>query len=252
MTRCASVLLSVLIYLLTLSSLQTAEAQRWSWPERAQNLQVLPADFSGQRLSAVMRGFTGALGVRCSHCHVGEEGEPLSTYDFASDGNPNKVTARAMLNMLGDINDKLKTIEPSGAERVNMWCHTCHRGAARPAILTETLMMEYRAEGGPAMLAKYDQLRERYFGAATYDFREASLNQVGYEVLALEDYETAIAVFLLNTKYFPESSNAFDSLAEAYMESGQDELAEVFYRKALELDPGNENSLEMLKTVKAH
>ena len=33
----------------------------------------------------VMPGFTRALGVRCSYCHVGEEGESLSTYDFASD-----------------------------------------------------------------------------------------------------------------------------------------------------------------------
>jgi tetratricopeptide (TPR) repeat protein len=248
MIRCAPVLLCVLL----LSTIQTADAQRWSWPERAQNLQVLPADFPGQRLGSVMRGFTRALGVRCSHCHVGEEGESLSTYDFASDENPNKVTARAMLTMLGDINDALDTIEPSGAERVNMWCHTCHRGAARPAILTETLMMTYRADGGEAMLARYDQLRERYYGAATYDFREPSLNEVGYAVLALEDYETAIAVFRLNAKHFPESTNAFDSLAEAYAESGQPELAEVFYRKALELDPTNENSLEMLKTVKAH
>lgn len=230
----------------------TAQAQQWSWPDQAENLQVLPADFPGQRLSAVMRGFTRALGVRCSHCHVGEEGQSLSTYDFASDDNQNKVTARAMLNMLGDINDSLNAIEPSGVERVNMWCHTCHRGAARPAILTEKLMMTYRADGGPAMLEEYDQLRERYYGAGTYDFREASLNSVGYEVLALEDYETAIAVFTLNTRHFPASSNAFDSLAEAYMESGQNELAEVFYRKALELDPGNSNSLEMLRTVKAH
>ena len=248
MIRCAPVLLCVLL----LSTVQTAEAQRWSWPERAENLQVFRADFPGQRLGAVMRGFTSALGVRCSHCHVGEEGEPLSTYDFASDDNPNKVTARAMLNMLGDINDTLDAMDLSGVERVNMWCHTCHRGAARPAILTETLMMTYRADGGPAMLTKYDELRERYYGAGTYDFREESLNTVGYEVLALEDFDTAIAVFRLNTKHHPKSSNAFDSLAEAYAESGQNELAEVFYRKALELDPTNENSLEMLKTVKAH
>ena len=32
--------------------------QQWSWPERAENLQNLPADFPPQRLSAVMRGFT--------------------------------------------------------------------------------------------------------------------------------------------------------------------------------------------------
>ncbi|MBO6575061.1 MAG: c-type cytochrome [Rhodothermales bacterium] len=241
----------VLLCLLFLVPAAELDAQQWSWPERAQNLQVLPADFPGSRIGAVMRGFTRSLGVRCSHCHVGEEGQPLSTYDFASDDNRNKVTARAMLNMLGDINDALDTIEPNG-ERINMWCHTCHRGTARPGTLQEVLMMTYRADGGEAMLAQYASLRERYYGRGAYDFGENSLNAAGYEVLGLEDYDTAIALFRLNVEHFPQSSNAYDSLAEAYMESGNNELAEIFYRKALELDPNNSNSLEMLRTVKAH
>ena len=53
-------------------------------------------------------------------CHKGEEGKPLSTYDFASDDNPNKNRAREMYRMLGDISDHLKKIEPSGDKRVNM------------------------------------------------------------------------------------------------------------------------------------
>ncbi len=53
-----------------------------------------------------MKGFTRALGVRCSHCHVG--GNPLSTYDFASDENPNKGRAREMLRMLNSINEHLQ------------------------------------------------------------------------------------------------------------------------------------------------
>ena len=117
----------------------TASAQEWSWPERAENLQVLPADFPPERLSAVMRGFTRALGVRCTYCHVGEEGQPLSTFDFASDDNPKKDIARTMLRMLGVINDTLATIDPSGPKRVNMWCHTCHRGRPRPTTLDEEL-----------------------------------------------------------------------------------------------------------------
>ena len=84
------------------------QAQQWSWPEKPQNLQVLPSDWPGSRLSAPMRGFTRALGVRCSYCHDGEEGQPLSAYDFASDANPNKDRAREMLRMLGSINGHQK------------------------------------------------------------------------------------------------------------------------------------------------
>ena len=70
--------------------------EQWSWPEKPKNLQVLPKDFGAQRLQSVMKGFTHALGVRCLYCHVGQEGKPLGTFDFASDQNPNKERAREM------------------------------------------------------------------------------------------------------------------------------------------------------------
>lgn len=107
------------IILLTIFFALSAQAQeRWSWPEKPANLQVLPKDWPGSRLQPVMTGFTRALGVRCSYCHKGEEGKPLSTYDFVSDENPNKNRAREMLRMLGSINDHLKNIQPSGDKRV--------------------------------------------------------------------------------------------------------------------------------------
>ncbi len=74
--------------------------ERWSWPEKGENLRELPKDFTGDRLRAVMTGFTRALGVRCSLCHVGKEGQSRRTYDFLSDEHPNKNTARAMLREL--------------------------------------------------------------------------------------------------------------------------------------------------------
>jgi hypothetical protein len=98
-----------------LSGTSPAQQAEWSWPEKPANIQVLNKDWPGSRLSPVMRGFTRALGVRCSYCHAGQEGKPLSTYDFASDQNPNKNRAREMLRMLGSINGHLKNIEPSGA-----------------------------------------------------------------------------------------------------------------------------------------
>lgn len=121
-----------------------SRAQDQWWPEKPKNLQVLNKDWPGSRLSPVMRGFTRALGVRCSYCHTGEEGKSLNTYDFASDENPNKNRAREMLRMLGSVNDHLNKIEPSGDKRVNMWCHTCHRGCPRPMTLEEELGEQYR------------------------------------------------------------------------------------------------------------
>src|ERR1041385_3026664 len=95
----------------------TASAQQWSWPEQPKNLTILKG-FTGQQLSPVMRGFTRALGVRCSYCHVGEEGKPLSTYDFASDANPNKNRARAMLTMLRSVTQQPQKLkDPRRARR---------------------------------------------------------------------------------------------------------------------------------------
>ena len=116
-----------------------AQAQeKWTWPEKPSNLQVLPKDWPGSRLAPVMTYFTRALGVRCSYCHKGEEAKPLFTYDFPSDENANKNRAREMIRMLGSINDHLKKIEPSGSKRVNMSCETCHHGRPRPTTLEES------------------------------------------------------------------------------------------------------------------
>jgi tetratricopeptide (TPR) repeat protein len=201
---------------------------------------------TGQKLRPVMMGFTRALGVRCTHCHVGEEGKPLSTYDFASDANPNKDRAREMLRMLGDINTHLKKITPSGDQRVNMWCHTCHAGRPRPLTLAEELGEAYRKSGTKGATARYKELRERYLERGAYDFGEGSLNEFAYGLLEKKDVEGALAFFRLNASQFPESGNVFDSLAEGYLAAGKKEQAAIYYRKALELDPDNENALNKL------
>ncbi|MCR4375361.1 MAG: hypothetical protein NUW22_10970, partial [Acidobacteria bacterium] len=36
-----------------------------------QNLQVLPKEMTRQEVTALMRTVTAALGVQCTHCHVG-------------------------------------------------------------------------------------------------------------------------------------------------------------------------------------
>lgn len=197
-----------------------------------------------------MRGFTRALGVRCSHCHVGEEGEPLTTYNFASDDNPNKVRAREMLRMLGSVNEHLAKIEPSGEKAVNMWCHTCHRGRPRPMTLSEEMSERYRADGIDAALLLYTELRERFYGKGAYNFDENALNGLGYEILAAEDTEGAIKIFEMNTVQFPDAANLWDSLAEGHMKAGHTDLAIEYYTKTLEMDPDNDNARVMLEELR--
>jgi Tfp pilus assembly protein PilF len=53
----------------------------------------------------------------------------------------------------------------------------------------------------------------------------------------------------VRTEAFPESANAWDSLAEAHMKAGDDELAQQYYHRSLGLDPGNQNAKEMLAKI---
>jgi tetratricopeptide (TPR) repeat protein len=248
-TRRFSGILSFLSFAL-LFPLSARAQEKWDWPEKPKNLQVLNKDWPGKRLQPVMIGFTRALGVRCSYCHKGVEGQPLSTYDFASDENPNKDRAREMLRMLGDINDHLKKIQPSGDQRVNMWCHTCHHGQPRPMTLEEKLGEDYRTKGIKAALDDYTELKKKLYGRSAYDFSEGSLNGFGYSLLEKKDAAAAIQIFKLNADAFPESANTWDSLAEAYMKSGDPRNAQLNYEKSLTLDPKNQNAIDMLKKLK--
>src|SRR3954469_5053806 len=77
-------------------------------------------------LDIMDEGYSRALGVRCTHCHV--EG------DFASDDKRAKRAAREMAAMHRAINQQLlamKHLKGEGDERfIN--CATCHRGAIDP------------------------------------------------------------------------------------------------------------------------
>ena len=232
-----------------LSSLPSQAEESWKWPEKMKNPQAFPKDFPPEKLQAVMKGFTKALGVRCSYCHVGQEGQPLQTYDFVSDQNPNKDRAREMYRMLGDINGHLKKITPSGDRRVNMWCNTCHRGRPRPMTLGEELGEAYRKGGVTAAIGRYRDLREKFALAGAYDFREPSLEAFAGELQDQKDGAGAIAVLRLNVSEFPQSSDAWESLGDAYRSAGNADLAAIDYRKALEIDPQNETALDSLRKL---
>lgn len=94
------------------------------------NLKVFPKDIPQQQLVSNMKFFAQSLGVRCVHCHVGEEGKPLSTFDFASDAKKEKLIARKMLAMVHRINSEDFGIKDP--KEVKVTCFTCHRGATKP------------------------------------------------------------------------------------------------------------------------
>ena len=79
---------------------------------------------------------------------------------------------------------------------------------------------------------------------------ENDLNKFGYVLLRKKRNKDAIEIFKLNVSLFPNSSNVYDSLGEAYADDGEKELAITNYVKSLDLDPKNENAANQIKKLK--
>jgi CubicO group peptidase (beta-lactamase class C family) len=79
---------------------------------------------------------------------------------------------------------------------------------------------------------------------------ERSANSIAYQLLWQKHTADAIRLFQLNTEFHPQSANAYDSLGEAYMESGDKPLAIENYEKSLSLDPQNNNAVSRLKKLR--
>ena len=79
---------------------------------------------------------------------------------------------------------------------------------------------------------------------------EDFVNHCGYNSLNAGYIDEAIAIFGYNTRNYPQSANAFDSLGEAYMKKGDREQAIKNYEKSIALDPDNEEGKKILKKLR--
>ncbi|WP_232224093.1 serine hydrolase [Gillisia sp. CAL575] len=111
--------------------------------------------------------------------------------------------------------------------------------------LANFLMEEINTNGVEAGVAAYKKQK----ASKEYILKENDMNAIGYQFLQAGKHKEAIAVFNLNVSEFPESSNVYDSLGEAYMEVGNKELAISNYKRSIEMDPSNDNGKEMLKKL---
>ncbi|HLZ14226.1 MAG TPA: serine hydrolase [Candidatus Acidoferrum sp.] len=109
------------------------------------------------------------------------------------------------------------------------------------------LTLVARVSGPEAAIARYEEMAS---AAPNHQHDEAMLNMLGYVLLTDGKTDAAIAAFAKNVKQFPESSNVYDSLGEAYAAAGKKELAIENYEKSLKLDPKNQNAKDWLKKLR--
>ena len=103
------------------------------------NLKVLPKNWTGQQVRALMQTFAESLGVQCTHCHAPDpaapppaEGRP-PTLDYSLDAKKEKEIARQMIQLTMALNaEGLKGVgDPAVPEKIS--CLTCHNGQKTPA-----------------------------------------------------------------------------------------------------------------------
>jgi CubicO group peptidase (beta-lactamase class C family) len=107
-------------------------------------------------------------------------------------------------------------------------------GAARKGEAQEEALYRGLAAG------RWDQAVAAIMATMPADQLEATVNRVGYDAMNILDAEAALPAFQWNVERFPRSSNAHDSLGDAYRAAGQIDRAKDSYRRTLALDPANE------------
>jgi uncharacterized membrane protein len=115
--------------------------------------------------------------------------------------------------------------------------------------IAETLSATIASNGIDDAEKQYHDLKAA--GSPTYDFDESELNNLGYEFMRAKKFKEAIRIFQLNVEAYPQSSNVYDSLGEAYLDDGNKPLAIANYRKSLELNPKNRGAVEVLRRLNA-
>lgn len=205
-------------------------------PDSLVNTRVFPHNTPVPQVLNTMRTFTGALGVRCQFCHEGEEGQPLSAYDFPSDKKTTKLIARQMMRMVEEINRRVDTLPGRIAGDPNVSCVTCHRGVSIPEPLPQLLTEVAQSSGADSAVRAYKALRQRYYGHDSYDFGENSLPTAAFQLARGSKFPEAMALLALNDQTFPNSAPTAAARGSVLLMQGDTNGAVAAFREALKRD----------------
>jgi dienelactone hydrolase len=144
---------------------------------------------------------TGGHGVEMFEPHPELQGEIVAWYEATLEGRgkPASTSNEARRNS-PDVRLLMMTDEPGGFARV-----------------LDTLTAAREKQASSAML------------------EAGFINNLGYQALQSGDLKSAVGIMQLNVEAHPTSSNAWDSLGDAYLADGQRDRARTASEKALEL-----------------
>jgi tetratricopeptide (TPR) repeat protein len=245
----ASVVATVMFAVLSIQQPGTSLAQP---PEEPKNLKVLPKNMSRREVTGIMRSISQALGVRCVECHVSTKpgSERLEDLDFASDEKPEKESARKMMRMVGSINEQIGQMGFKDAVQVR--CVTCHHGVKRPETLGAVMTKTIEKGGVDAAIENYRKLRDRYYGAAAYDFSPQALVDIAGDLAeSKKDFDGAIRLLQLNLEFSPKHAGTHLALGQVQLAKGDRAAAIQTLERAIELAPDDRRAKQMLERAKS-
>jgi len=211
-------------------------------PDSFTNLKVLPETISRDSLLTVMKGFSFSLGVPCKYCHVGGDSDPrnLRGVEFAKDDDPDKRKARFMIRMLDSLNQTVLAALPDrDVPEVRMTCKTCHRGQAKPRLLTQEMALAYDSGGAAAAVARYRALRAKEATGGAFDFGEWEVNTWADGLAEQGHNADALIIYELNYEFHPRSPSIVGSIAVLSERLADTTKAIRFWKTLLELAPNN-------------
>ena len=244
-------------YVLLAASIAQAQApaapagggQRAGGPPPMSNLQIFPKDTPREQVLATMQAFTQSLGVQCNYCHV-QEGRG-GRNDMAADEKPTKKAARGMMLLAREINAKMPEAVGKGADATTrVGCATCHRGVPIPKQITDIMTDSASTGGTTAGLAKFKELREKFYGGQSYDFSEVTMITMAQRANTANKYDDALVYLNANLEYFPKSARTYSSIGQMKNAKGDKAGAIAALEKAVELDPNNAGTKAALENVK--
>lgn len=220
------------------------------FPQKFENLKVLPKDIPRDSLLNIMRGFTVALGVRCTYCHVSEPGDNgRERLLFAKDDKKTKLKARFMLLMVDSLDHSvLPKIPDRRNPPVQVNCVTCHRGLPVPTTLTTVLTAAVDSFGVDSAAARYQRLRDD-MESAHFDLGEGAVSDAAHILAQRGRTADAIRLLEVNQTYHPNSAEIDFEMAELYRQRGDTGQAITRYRTALVKRPNDPRILQRLREL---
>ena len=225
-----------------------AQARKFP-PDSLVNTKVFPHNTPVQQVIGQMRDITGALGVRCQFCHVGQEGQPLDQFDFTKDDKDTKLIARQMMRMVAEINRRLDTLPGRAAGDPVVTCRTCHHGVSQPVPLQTIVMAADSIAGVDSAMRAYRNLRDRLYGRDAYDFGEPTLNIAAFRLARMGKHDDALALLALNETYYPNSSGMSVFRGNVLLMRGDTNGAALSYREAIRRDSTNGEARGRLQEI---